>query len=136
MDKKLKLTKADIAARDMIAAGLRARYAELESVLDEFNSARLSAWSSIEAAQNAYNDELEFAREWLALRMEEIEDFVQGKSEKWAEGERAASVEAFKSEFESVDLEEIQIPQPDDLTLDEFADHADLLEQLPDSPAA
>jgi hypothetical protein len=120
-----KLTKAEIEQKGAHAANLKSEWDEVvaaeEAVteaLDRYNEA-LDSYNSIVTEVNEFKDGIVNA----------LQEYFDEKSEKWQEGDAGQELEALKSEWEGIEIEEIdhiQIEFPGD------PGAADELDGLPD----
>lgn len=149
-----KLTREQLKSRDEIASKLRDRREDLDTVLTAYNAAHASAYSLLEAAiqqynetmseawdaideeQTAYNEVVVEANELKAEIIAEIDGYVEERSEKWQEGDKAQAYASWREAFEEDTPEselqrpdEIAVEEPQDLELD-IEDAAEQIEQL------
>lgn len=75
----------------------------------------------------AYNEVVEEVKEFVNDITTAIEDYMGERSDKWREGERAEVLESWKSEWESLDTETIEVEQSTMNT-----ELAEELENIPD----
>lgn len=88
-----KLTKEQLETRDTLQQQLEAKHAEME------------------AAINAYNSVVEEVDTWRDAIVSAIESYVENRSEKWQEGEKAQAYDEWKSSFEDIDCDPIEVPE-------------------------
>ena len=124
-----KLTKSMLTERDDVCARLRAAFEALEQAVDTYNEAMQNQWEAVDAAMNAYNDVAVEATTWQENVASDIQDYIDSRSDKWQESERGQAYLAWQGEYESSDLEDITIDQPDSLELS-TGDQAETLEAL------
>jgi hypothetical protein len=103
--------------RDVICQQLRTQYEALEEAVDAFNAAMEAQWEGVANALEAYNSTVEQANEWLSMVSSEIEAYMSDRSEKWQDSERGQAYEQWKNEFESNDLEAVELDMPAALEL-------------------
>ena len=125
-----KLDKVILAQRDEIAGRLRDRFTDLESAVEEFNTQMDEAWAKLETAIGSYNEVVGDANSWKTDVAGQIQEYIDGKSEKWQEGEAAQRYEAWKSPFDE-QIDAVELEKPDNLESD-VEDAAEALEQLPE----
>lgn len=124
-----KLTKSMLTERDDVCARLRAAFESLEQAVDTYNEAMRKQWEAVHATMNAYNDVAVEATTWQENVASDIQDYIDSRSDKWQESERGQAYLAWQGEYESSDLEDITIDQPDSLELS-TGDQAETLEAL------
>lgn len=126
-----KLSKAERERRSDIAERLREAAINISSAVAEHNAVLATAREHIEATVDAYNVVLSEALEFAQDIASAAEEAISEKSESWQNGERGHAAEAWRSEWESMDLSDIEVDVPDDIDFDEPA-HADELENAAD----
>jgi hypothetical protein len=152
-----KLDKTTLAERDQIAESLRTRIMDLESSIEGFNTKIAEAWAKVSAAIDEYNTTLDdewgnglegvlsdyndavgSANEWKQGVAQQIQDYMDERSEKWQEGEAAQRYQSWKEAFDedlpTADIErpeDLALEEPDELSIEDLDDAAELLEQLP-----
>jgi hypothetical protein len=111
-----KLTKAHIIERNLIAEALAEKAEVVKQMCDKVDVAITNA----NAAIAEYNMELSGAREWRDSIVEQAEEWREGRSEKWLEGEAASEHENWLSEYRDADLDDLdEIEDPDYPEIDE-----------------
>jgi len=156
-----KLSKETLKRRDEIAEKLRSRGADLEATVEGFNTKVGEAWTKLETALEEYNSVLESewngglegvlsdyneavgeANEWKQEVAQEIQDWMDERSDKWQESPAAEKYqtwkEPFEEEFQTAELERpenVEVEEPGELTLDDVEDVAELLGGLPEELA-
>jgi hypothetical protein len=123
-----KLSKMLLQDRDAICQQLRTQYEALEEAVEAFNTAMEAQWEAVADALAHYNETVNQANEWLATVSSEIERYMSDRSEKWQDSERGQTYEQWKNDFESNDLEEVELDMPDALEL-QTGDQAETLEE-------
>lgn len=128
------LKKNDIEKRDEYAKKLREQAATLKARLVLFNSEMQRLFEAdVAPALADYNALLEEVSGWREDLLNEMNDYYDARSEKWQESDAATNFEAWRDEYEGIDLDEVELPAPDPLTppidLDEA--HANALDNLP-----
>src|SRR5262245_40000831 len=115
-----KLDKTTIAERDTLEIRLREEQEDLQSAInfyndkmseawakvsaaiDEYNSALDDAWggaNGLEQDISAYNDAIGSCNEWKQGVAQEIQDYMDERSEKWQESEAAGRYSSWKDEY-------------------------------------
>lgn len=125
-----KLSKANIKERDALCVKLRAAHDALEAAVEAFNAALAAEWEKVEMARDAYNAEIQDANSWRSELAQEVQDYIDDKSDKWQEGDKGQAVSAFKDAL-GEDLPEVELEQPEELRFDHEAT-ADVIEQMPE----
>jgi hypothetical protein len=121
-----KLTKAEIEQKGAHAANLKSAWDEVVAAEDEVNEA-LARYNE---QLNAYNETVVEVNEFKDGIVNALQEYFDEKSEKWQEGDAGQELEALKSEWEGIEIEEIdhlEIEFPND------PGAADELDGLPDA---
>ena len=80
--------------------------AQLETVRIELNT----HFELLEQAIENYNSVIREAKDLRDEIVAAVDDYTSERSEKWQESERAGEYESFKSQWEDLELEEVEIP--------------------------
>lgn len=120
------LKKAEQKRKDGIATDLQSRFEELTEACEAYNAndgnktgqnakKKKLQLKSVEQAIVAYNEALSTARSFCEETAAEIQEFIDGKSEKWQESEKAneyifwkEAYEEFEQTFEDINLNDIK----------------------------
>jgi len=125
-----KLSKSDAAILESHVSDLREKRNALCDAIAGFNRQMEAEWEALSPVLESFNESLKAAREWKENIISQIEEYMGSKSEKWHESEKAGNVENWRSEFEVLDLDELEIEQPEKIDSD-IRDYAEDLEGLP-----
>ena len=125
-----KLSKEETARRDEIIEDLKEQKEKMEAEWAKV----VSAVAAFNTTVAAYNAELGTAQTFVDDIVGQMEDYMNDKSEKWTDGDKGQAYDAWKSEWEGVDLSEIAAFELDEHTASDAADHHETLENLPDRP--
>ena len=121
-------------ARADHATALSNAWQEVQEKIDEANGIIANLMAEINVAIDAYNAARDAAQSWVDDQRTAWREEYDNKSEKWQEGDRASEVDSFISEWENLDLEEVEHIGAPDLELSgDGQDHIDTLEGLPDN---
>lgn len=123
--------KQAIAERDELQNKLGDAASEYTTALDEYNTAMQEEWRKVEAAVQNLNDAIAEANQWRSDVAAAIQEYMDGKSDKWQESDRGQAYASWKSEWEDSDLEEVSHSEPDDLT-DDTIDYVEALGNYPE----
>jgi hypothetical protein len=108
-----KLSKAQSAERDALAADLRKKADALNIAIVAFNQAIEPVSQAVGEALEGYNGILEKARDLASSITERAQEQFDAKSEKWQESDKGIEVrcwiEQWEMSFDDVDLE---LPEP------------------------
>lgn len=127
-----KLSKTELEARAALVAKLKDKFEQLVDGCDQFNSAVNDAWGLyVENAQVEYNDALKEAEDWRDQIVSQIDEYVDGRSDKWREGDQGQKYEDWKSELEGISFTESEMEEPSGVEVD-VENVADELDGLPD----
>lgn len=112
------LTVADnrlIEALDVYNAAVRDAYAKLAERIEEFNGHAQAAKSFCEDIANERREEFD------------------NRSDKWRESDAGSEAEAWISEWEGIELDDVSVDEPEDITIE--TTHVANLEALPEEPS-
>jgi hypothetical protein len=112
-----KLSKERIAERDALQGKFYDLETALEIAADEFNSAVEAAWEKVEAAMTAYNEAIADANQWQQDCAAAIQDYIDGRSEKWQASEKGQEYAEWVREYEET-FDELNLEKPNELSLD------------------
>lgn len=126
-----KLTKAESTSKANHVTALQDAWEAIEEAKQEAQTTIAEAIGGINAALEAYEnkrgDAASFAEEVAARFREEFDN----RSEGWQGGDAGSEAESFISEWESVDLPELEAIEAPELEIEE-PEHAATLEALPE----
>lgn len=123
----MKITKAQEKTRDQVIDSLRRHRETLDKAVETFNEAQREAFEKVKDQLADYNSWLEEARELRDEIVSDAESYIEGKSEKWQDSEKARAIEAFRDAWGEVDLDAVDVEDPEPLELD-VTHHADEVE--------
>ena len=124
-----KLSKEQIATRDKIVQELSDAKAALGDAINQFNDTLRDAWEKVQEQIEKYNAVIDDAKAWAEDIASEIQSFIEDKSEAWQQGDRGQAYEEWRSSFETVELEEVELEAPEEIDID-LRDAADALQSL------
>jgi len=101
-----KLNKDQIAARDAHSTAINDAHSDLDDAINRFNALVEEAKGTVESATETYNQALDNARTFCAEIVSLMEDYEGERSDKWHESDAASSFQDWKSEWESIDLDQ------------------------------
>jgi DNA anti-recombination protein RmuC len=128
-----KLDKSRLSRRSEIAAELREKGEALVNAVDAFNEAMGKAAESVKTALDDYNAVVRKAGEFRDEVVSEMEQHYEDRSDKWQEGERGTAYGDWKSNWEEMAIEDLEVELPDDVDQPDL-ELADEFEGLADSP--
>src|SRR5262245_34126167 len=131
-----KFTKTHLDQRDAFAKALRERYDDLSTLVEQYNTTMQTLWDEIATAQDAFNQAIVDARDWLEGVEGEMEKYYNDRSERWQEGDAGQAYQEWMQSVNDCDLTEADLSAPTDLDEPEGADAADNLENLEPEPAS
>lgn len=126
------LTKDEIKIRDEIIAALNAAKSKLEDEISAYNERLEALKEPVEAALAAYNEEVEKARSFAEDIATQADSDFSDKSEKWQEGDKGSAANDWKTEWENLSFDAIEIEFPEELIVED-PNHAESLEQAPET---
>lgn len=103
---------------------------QLDVTIVEYNETVTGLRSEVEEAVTEYNTALAEAREFCSQIAAQGQEDFSDKSEKWQESDSGQSAEEWISSWEGIDLSDVTIEWPDELTNPD-PDHAEELTNLP-----
>lgn len=118
-----RLTKTDLKRRDDLERRLR----ESAAAMEQHHADLIAAVDKFNGFIDAHNEIINEASGWRDDLVNEIDEFVGGKSERWQQGDKGRAVEQWKGELENLDLNEVERVEPPELP--EMLHH-DTLEQM------
>lgn len=124
-----KLSKTQLDGRTLVCDKLRDTYLVLEGAVEKFNTALDDLWQKVEDAEAKYNTVVQEANEWRENIASEIEEFIQEKSDKWQEGDKGQAYVEWHTQYDAIELQDVDLERPESLSLDD-GDQADILEEL------
>jgi uncharacterized coiled-coil DUF342 family protein len=91
----------------------------------------MEAYNELVGEIEQYNEAVDEATTFRDMIVEEMENYVSERSEKWQEGEAAQAYEEWASQWRDIDLEPLGIPEePAEIEMN----HPDVLADLPGEP--
>jgi len=126
------LTKIQLSERDTLAERLKELRAILDDAITECNSAMADAYAKVEEAASEYNEAISDVVTWRDALVEQMDEYASDRSDKWQESAAADTYGEWKDAFESLEAEEYEASEPDQL--DEVA--TDVAEELLALPTA
>lgn len=128
-----KLDKELIAKRDSLVKNLREAAGELETAVSEFNDALDDLKLRLQEKIDDYNMVLQEADSWRADVTGAMEEYYDERSDKWQDSPAGDAYSAWISEYQQLDLDEIDIDMPDNVDMPDVS-NADEIENLPEQP--
>lgn len=88
----------------------------LVAAIEKFNEECETMFTDVEGAVEEYNEAVLETREWIEERASDFESYREGRSEKWQESEKGEAFETFIQSWQDIDLDEIEIERPEELS--------------------
>jgi hypothetical protein len=128
-----RVTKEQLARRDVLAANLRVRATALNAAIAAFNREVAPLARAVVEAQFDYNETMEQARTLANQISEAAQEQFDAKSERWQDSENGIQVWTWIEQWEmSLDDADLELPEPlEEIDPDE---HAGALESGPGRP--
>lgn len=107
----MKLTKTEIKEKREIVKRLETTFARIEQEAAAFNAADKDAEGAgrkLHEAIAEYNDAQDEATAFTNLIADQITDYIDDKSEKWAEGEAGEAHIAWRDQWQDAEFEELE----------------------------
>lgn len=128
-----KLSKELLKRKEEVVQGLSKAGEELQAAVSDFNVKLEELKEKLQEKVDAYNVEVQAAEEWRTDVCNAIEEYVGERSERWQESEAADAYNDWLSEYQGIDLDEVELvllDLPDeiealDLCLEELEDLRD-----------
>lgn len=130
-----KLTKDEAARKAELLLDLQAQYDKLEDAINTYRAEEALLREPVVNALDAYNELVDAARGFAEDVANRAETEYDEKSEKWQEGDRGEAAREWKDAWDNVNLDEIEIEWPDELSVDDPG-HATELDGLPEEMEA
>ena len=129
-----KVTKEQLARRDVLAADLRAKATALNVTIAAFNREVEPLVRAVAEAQVNYNETVEHARALASQISEAAQEVFDAKSERWQGSDSGIQVRTWIEQWEiSLDGIDLDLPEPlEEIDPDE---HASALESASGRPA-
>ena len=121
-----KISKDQIKRRDELQGKLQSLMADLETACEAYNEALREKWSAIDDALGAYNEAIGEVNEWQQEIASDIQSYMDDRSEKWLESDKASEYESWREEFED-EIEEVTLEQPEELDTSDLEDLSEAL---------
>lgn len=113
-----KITKADQARLDEVSAALQTKAKKLEDAVTLYNAKLAELFAPVQAAVDEFNTELNAAREFRDEVVQRMDDYASDKSDKWSESESGENFASWKSQWEELELDDLEVEEPDEYALD------------------
>ena len=121
-----KISKDQIKRRDELQGKLQSLMADLETACEAYNETLREKWSAIDDALGAYNEAIGEVNEWQQEIASDIQSYMDDRSEKWLESDKASEYESWREEFED-EIEEVKLEQPEELGTSDLEDLSEAL---------
>lgn len=128
------LTSAQTTERDRISEELQTAHEELEAAVSAYNNALEELKNPVEEALEKLNAALSDARDLRDEIVNDAEEYIGERSEKWQDGEAGQAVSEYKSSWEYAEIEEASIEFPEQIEMPDI--DPEVLVNLPESAEA
>lgn len=129
-----KLSKDQKTERDRIIGLIETAREKLDSEIGAFNDALNVQWENVQAALERYNEAIDEAESWTSGIADDIEAYIDEKSNNWRESDRGQGYDLWKEVYQNTGIEQLEIDKPDDLAPD-IEDVAQILNSLDEEPS-
>jgi hypothetical protein len=129
-----KLSREQLAARDVLATALREKAEALNITLSAFNRGVEPLSRAVGEALNDYNGILETARTLASNISETAQEAFDAKSQRWQDSEKGVEVRSWIEQWE-MSLDDVELELPGELEEIDPDEHADCIKEGPGSPA-
>jgi hypothetical protein len=116
------LSKADRQEMDVQFKALQTAWDALQHAVQHFNAWMDEEWHHVRAAEEDYNKAVADFRTWQADIAQQINDYIESRSEKWQAGDTGQAYQGWVEPWENEDLiEYVTLDKPDEIetTVDE-----------------
>lgn len=124
-----KISKDQSTHHTHVSQALNAAREALTTAVEAFNTKRAEAFAEVTTAAEKLNTELNAARELRDEVVSDMEGYTSDRSEKWAESEAASAFADWQSAWEGLDLDDVEVDEPEDLEAPEV--DAEAFDQAP-----
>jgi DNA repair exonuclease SbcCD ATPase subunit len=114
-----KLNKAQEADKGKLSSELFDAHTALEDAITKYNETIEAAKEAVETAVTDFNEKLGAARDFCEQIVSDMDNYESERSEKWQESDAASAFQDWKSEWESVELEDLDVEFPEALEVPE-----------------
>jgi hypothetical protein len=128
-----KVTREQLARRDVLAADLRAKATALNTAIAAFNR-EVGPLARAVAEAQAYNETVERARTLASQISQTAQEVFEAKSERWQDSDSGIQVRAWIEQWE-MSLDDIDLDLPEPLEEIDPDEHASALESASGRPA-
>lgn len=125
------LSKAEQVKRTELVEQLRTAKGKLEDAVAVYNDGLTKLRDELRSKAEEYNTTLVEVRGWTEDIFSQADSDYDDKSDKWRDSDAGEAAQQWKSEWENLGLDEIELELADDISLEDFYDHADILEAAP-----
>ena len=129
-----KVTREQLARRDVLAADLRAKATALNTAIASFNREIEPLARAVAEAQANYNETVERARTLASQIWQTAQEVFEAKSERWQESDSGIQVRTWIEQWE-ISLDDIDLDLPEPLEEIDPDEHASALESASGRPA-
>jgi hypothetical protein len=107
-----KLTKEQVARKRELVDKLSGAGQELQAAIIAYNEKCEAEFSSVREAIDDYQTVVDEARSFAEEIAGDIAGYMDEKSEKWLESDRGQAFEQWKSEWENIDIYDVDLDEP------------------------
>src|SRR4051794_17460940 len=119
-----KLDKQESKRREELLANMKEAESKLEDAVSVYNAALAEQRTKLEAAVTAFNETVAEARGFAEDIARAAEEEIDGKSEKWQEGDKGQAATEWKDAWENVELDDVEVEWPGDLEIADYDQRA------------
>jgi exonuclease VII large subunit len=129
-----KVTREQLARRDVLAGDLRAKATALNTAIAAFNREVEPLARAVAEAQANYNETVERARTLASQISQTAQEVFEAKSERWQDSESGIQVRTWIEQWE-MSLDDIDLDLPEPLEEIDPDEHARAFESASGRPA-
>lgn len=115
------LNKEQQSNLSQLQSDLQDAQEKVESAINDFNANINDLWAnSVTESLDNYNKLVQQANEFVEETRDSMQTYYDERSEKWQEGERGQEFQSWLVEWDSTELEEIDVTMPEETDVPDF----------------
>lgn len=125
------LNKEQLNNLTQLQSDLQDAQEKVESAISDFNANINELWANLVSdSLDDYNKLVQQATEFVDETRSTMQSYYDERSEKWQEGDRGQDFQSWLDEWDSTELEEIEMTMPEETDLPEFQ-AVEAIDELP-----
>jgi len=114
-----RISKDDAKRKDELGTQIARHENELQDAINKFNEAKREAWGPVQVAIEAYNDVIREVEGFCGDVWNEIDNYINERSEKWQESDAASAFGEWRDSWQEISGGEIELEEPEDVEIPE-----------------